>query len=128
MNIKSIFAFLSLFILTAFSGGCVAVVAGGAAAGGTAYVMGDLQAQVESSAQNLQLAIVKAGDDLNLRRISGEADLLTGKYIFRTGTDQKVTIKYEVVTDNISKMSIRVGTFGDESISQRIYQAINRNL
>ncbi len=128
MKTKSLVAAVLLSFISLFGAGCVAVVAGGAAAGTTAYVMGELRTQVEASAADLRKAIPAAGKELNLREISAEADQLTGKYVFRTGTDEKITITYEVVTDNLAKLDIRVGTFGDEALSRRILRAIEKGL
>lgn len=110
------------------STGCVAIVAGGAAAGGTAYAMGDLKGPVEASPKELRSAIVAGTNDLGLRRISGAGDELEGKYVYRTGADEKVTIRYKAVSDELLEMFIRVGTFGDESMSLRISEAIRSHL
>ena len=108
--------------------GCVAVLAGGAAAGGTAYVMGDLEAQVDASPRALQSAIVGAGKDLKLNYISGSGDELAGKYVFRNAADDKITIRYEVITNKTSELSIRVGTFGDKAMSLRLHDTILKRL
>lgn len=117
-------------MLTAFaliSSGCIAVVAG-SAVGGTAFVLGDLEVYVDGSPKEVRSAIVAAGKDLKLRSISGTGDELNGLYIFRTAQDDKVTIKYEVISDSLVKLNIRVGNFGDESLSHRINQAIQKHL
>ena len=117
-------------MLTAFaliSSGCIAVVAG-SAVGGTAFVLGDLEVDVDGSPKEVRSAIVAAGKDLKLRSISGTGDELNGLYIFRTAQDDKVTIKYEVISDSLVKLNIRVGNFGDESLSHRINQAIQKHL
>jgi hypothetical protein len=112
--------------------GCVAVVAGGAAvaaAGGTAYVMGDLKVTViDVSASQLRSAISAAGGDLGLRAISGGGDELTGEYLFRNADDEKITVKYQARESGLTDLRIRVGTFGDEYMSQLVNQAIQRHL
>lgn len=126
--IPQIFTALMIAAATILSSGCVAMVAGGAAAGGTAYVMGELKVDIEASPSQLRSAIKGAGKDLNLQSISAAGDELDGEYIFRTAGDEKVTIRYQVKTDKIAELGIRVGTFGDRSMSVRINQAIERRL
>ena len=108
--------------------GCVALVVGGAAAGGTAYVLGDLKVQVEATPKEMRSAITRAGKHLGLNMVSGSGDELTGKYTFRNAKDEKIVIKYEAKTSTLIDMSIRVGNFGDEALSRRIDQAIQRRL
>ncbi len=121
---------LALMLTSAsiFSTGCVAILAGGAAAGGTAYVMGELKVDIEATPAQIRSAITGAGDELNLRSISGAGDEIEGEYTFRTAGDEKVTIRYEVKTDNFAELRIRVGTFGDRSKSVRINDAIQNRL
>ena len=130
MKNRCAFFVLSL-VITLFclqSTGCVAIVAGGAAAGGTAYVMGDLEVPVNASAKEVGRAIVAGGKDAKLIYISGAGDDLTGKYLFRTADDRKVTIKYERMSAVYIKIRIRVGNFGDQALSREVDQAIQRHL
>ncbi|MDQ8193098.1 DUF3568 family protein [Coraliomargarita sp. SDUM461004] len=108
--------------------GCVAVVAGGAAAGGTAYVLGDLQVPVDASAQELEQAIKRGGQDLGLQYINGSGDQTAGKYLFRNAGDEKITVSYRTKSPVFYEMSIRVGTFGDSSVAASLNQAIQKHL
>lgn len=127
ISYRLLFAFLMLPLLAA-SSGCVAVVAGGAAAGGTAYVMGELKTDVEATPKQLRSAIVAGTKDLGLQSISGAGDELQGNYVYRTAADKKVTVRYEMLGDQSAELRIRVGTFGDESMSMRIHDAITKRL
>lgn len=110
--------------------GCVAIVAGGAAAavGGTAYVMGDLQVPVEARPEQLERAIKAGGRDFGLQFINGSGGSVSGKYLFRDAADHKITVSYRTKSPVYYEMSIRVGTFGDEAISYRLNQAIQKHL
>lgn len=121
---------LSLTIATfgSLSTGCVAIVAGGAAAAGTAYALGDLEFYVDAPARQVGAAIIAGGRDVGLSYISGAGDELTGKYLFRTADDQKVTITYKRKSDIFITVSIRVGNLGDEVLSRRISKAIQQRL
>lgn len=127
--LRSAFLLTLVSLVSVVSTGCVAVVAGGAAAGGTAYALGDLKTTiVDSSASEIQSAIVKGGRDLGLRSISGSGDELEGQYIFRTAADEKITVSYKSRGSGLTEMRIRVGTFGDEVLSNRINQAVRKHL
>lgn len=110
------------------SSGCVAILAGGAAGGGTAYALGDLEVTLSATAKQAQVAIQRGASDLGLRKISGSGDELEGKYVFRTAADKKVTVSYGALSPGMVELEIRVGTFGDEGFSQRIYDAIQKRL
>lgn len=127
ISYRLLFAFLMLPFLAATSG-CVAVVAGGAAAGGTAYVMGELKTDVDGTPKQLRSAIIDGTQSLGLRTISGSGDELQGNYVYRTAADKKVTVRYDMATDQTAELRIRVGTFGDEAMSMRIHEAITRRL
>jgi hypothetical protein len=118
--------FLAVSLLC--TSGCVAIVAGGAAAGGTAYMLSDLEVIVEAPPAKVRSAIVSGTKSLGLAEVSGNGDELQGKYIYRTAADKKVTIIYNAESDNLVELKIRVGTFGDEAMASRIYQAIQGRL
>jgi hypothetical protein len=123
-----LWACLLLPAMALFFSGCVAVVAGGAAAGGTAYALGDLTVPVDASPQALERAIERGGQDLGLRYISGSGDETAGEYLFRNAQDRKVTVKYSRMSPVYLEMSIRVGTFGDEQISMSLKESIEKYL
>lgn len=112
--------------------GCVGVVAGGAAvaaAGGTAYVMGDLKATViDVPAARLRSAIEAAGRDLGLSFISGSGNEYSGEYLFRDGEDEKITVNYFAGDSGLTHLRIRVGTFGDEDVAESVNYAIQQHL
>lgn len=118
---------VSVISLTSLSG-CVAVVAGGAAAGGTAYALGDVSVPVQASPAELEKAIEQGGKDLGLRYIKGAGDETAGEYLFRNAEDRKVTVKYRRKSPVYLEMSIRVGTFGDEAIQISLKEAILKRL
>lgn len=128
VRLISLFSACVISVSSFYTTGCVALAVGGAAVGGTAYVLGDLKVQVDASPKAVRSAIVAAGKDLGLNSVSGAGDELTGKYVFRNAKDQKIVISYEAQTPKVCDISIRVGNFGDEALSRRIDQAIQKRL
>ena len=111
--------------------GCLLVAAGAAAGGavaGTAYVMGDLEATVQATPPEVVSATRATFERMKILLVSAGATSLDGKVIGRTASDEKITITVESTGPTFSEISIRVGTFGDEEFSRRIYEEILRDL
>ncbi|MCC7204456.1 MAG: DUF3568 family protein, partial [Phycisphaeraceae bacterium] len=115
---------MGLVVLTLAIPGCLVVVAGGAAAGGVAYVKGDLEAVVPGTPQQVARATDGAAADLRLIKVSSESSSTDMKYLLRTAGDKKITVTAKRESDRTSKLSIRVGIFGDKDLSQMLYDRI----
>lgn len=101
---------------------------GGAASGGTVYVLGDLSVLVEATPAQLERAIKQGGRDLGLQFINGSGDSTAGSYLFRNSEDKKITVKYSRKSAVYYDMSIRVGYLGAEAISIQLQNAILKDL
>ncbi len=108
--------------------GCLAVAAAAGAGAGVAYVQGDLEATLEGSVERVAKATERALDDLKINVISGGASKLDAHYKARTAEDKSVNIRITTETEKTSKISIRIGTFGDEAMSRRILDEIKEEL
>ncbi len=108
--------------------GCVAVLAAGAGAGTVAYVRGQLNTPLEASMDRSVRAVSQAIDDMRYSRISEETDATSAVFVARNAQDKKITIRLTRQTDNLTDLSIRVGAFGDEKLSQTILDAIKKRL
>jgi len=107
--------------------GCVAVVVG-AAAGTVAYVKGDLEAVETANIDKVYNATLKAMDQLKLPVIQKGKDALSATVVARDAQDKKITVKSTSTADGATKISIRVGVFGDKTKSLLIYEQIKKNL
>jgi len=111
------------------SSGCIAVVAGAAAGAGTvAYVRGELETTVGKPFDTVDHATNSALTNLRFMRLSEKKDALLAHYEVRTAEDKKVTIKVSRVTDQLTRVDIRVGLFGNESLSRTIMDRIQAEL
>lgn len=111
--------------------GCSALLiaaGGGAGVVGTAYVMGDVEAWVKEDPRVVELATVRAFESLQIRKVSATASALDAKIVGRTATDTKVQITVKTVEAERNKLSVRVGTFGNELLSRKIYDEIQKYL
>lgn len=108
--------------------GCVAVVAAGAAGAGVAWVRGTLEANLEHNLDDVFAAAQRALGDMEFAKIDDQKSGVDARLIARTALDKRVEIKIEKVTARTTKVSIRVGVFGDESLSTVILEKIKSRL
>lgn len=107
--------------------GCL-FVAAGAGAGTVAYIRGELNSPLEASLDQAIAATRKAIDELKFHQISDKADALSAEFQLRDAQDDSIRVLLKRQTDNLTNVSIRVGTFGDEAISQTVLEKIKNHL
>lgn len=117
-----------LFGTAALIQGCVVAAVGAGAVGTMAYVKGDLESVEDVNIEIVYKATVKAIEDLELTLTMTEKDALSAEIGARDAQDKKITIKLKAVSEETTKLNIRVGIFGDETKSRLIYQAILQNI
>jgi hypothetical protein len=112
--------------------GCLAAAAvGGAAAAGAgtvAYIKGELKATEEASMDKTWKATVGAVDELNFLVINKIKDAVSAELEAKTADNKTVKIELKRVTENLTDISIRIGTFGDETLSRYILSKIEARL
>ena len=130
MQVKQVLLIVLLIGTAVIGQGCVAATIGiGAGAAGTiAYVRGDLEAVQSYSLDEIYEATLKAVKELELRSVYKTKDALTATITAYDAQDKKVKIVLKRTTDQTTKISIRIGTFGNETKSMLIYQTILDNL
>ncbi len=122
-----------LFILAsaastlALTSGCV-FAAIGAGAATVVYVQGDLEDTLSAGLEKTVRAANVAVKDLAFVKVSENKDALLVTIVARNADDKKIQIKLESVSANVTKVNIRVGTFGDEALSLAIMDKIKANL
>ena len=107
--------------------GCV-LVAAGAGAAGAAYVMGELEATLPGTPQAVVQASEAVLKDMEMREITSSATGVDGKVTAKTALDKKLEVTVKRHDDKTSKISIRVGAFGDQQMSRDILERIKARL
>ena len=131
MRKERVFLILALVGTAVLAQGCtVALVGAGVAAGaGTvAYLRGDLEAVEPKNIDTVFEATEKAVEELGLKVSKKTKDKMSAVIIARDAQDKKITIKLRAAAEGGTKLSIRVGGFGDETKSRLIYQKIREKL
>ncbi len=114
---------LSLLI----NSGCPALLLGGAAgAGSVAYITGELKSTEEVPMSRAWRATQKTMNDLGFAITSMEKNAFYGQITAVGAGDKKVKVKLERQSDKLTGIKIRVGMFGDESLSMQILQKIRK--
>lgn len=119
---------LGLALAAAGLTGCVAVVAAGAAGTGVAWYSGRLEANLDHNLDAVFAAAQKSLNQLEFANISNKKSSVDARLVSRTALDKKVEITLEKVTDRSTKVIIRVGIFGDETLSMSILDKIKAAL
>lgn len=118
---------LTLWGLTPFLGGCALFLIGAGVAvgaGTVAYVGGELKTAEQVSMDRAWNASLRAMEDLEFRVTKSHKDALAGEITARRADDTKITVRLKKQTDQVTEIRIRVGTFGDETLSRLIYDKI----
>lgn len=116
-----------LGLIPATQSGCI-LAAAGAAAGGVLYYKGDLEATVDGPPDKVIAAAEAVMKEMQYPVISKYGSALNGQLVARTGGDKKIVIEAESLGTSSSKVNIRIGTFGDESLSRHILDKIKAQL
>jgi hypothetical protein len=111
--------------------GCIAAaVTGAAAAGGAgaAYVMGTLRADVQAKPTRIAEATRRAFATYVIKVDEYKTTELDAVITGHTANDKRIKVTVHRETDLISELAIQVGTFGDESFSNLLYEEIKKQL
>jgi len=131
MKLGSWLIVIGLGCSLALTTGCILVAAGAGAAAGVgtyAYVRGELESTLDAPLDRTWRATQTAMKDLKFAVTKEQKDALQAELTARTAADKKVLVKLVKLTNNTTEVRVRVGTFGDESLSRLILEKIKANL
>jgi hypothetical protein len=90
------------------------------------FTSGDLQVIRPTTPRQGVAAAVKAMDDLQFGIVSKQADHEQGQVKARTPSDRRIVVETHNLGGGATRITIRVGKYGDEQISETIYQKMRR--
>ena len=111
--------------------GCWLFVVGAVAAtaaGSVAYVDGKLEASLGNGYESVVTATDRAISQLEFTKPEERKDQLSDTFVTHTAKDERIEILVTKAGDNLTQVSIRVGTFGDQALSQTVLDKIKANL
>lgn len=125
MNLKLILSAVLLAAILFSTAGCVAVVVGaGAATGGVAFVRGELKATEQEPLEKIWPANEAAMQELQFVVTKQHKESLSGEMTVRTADGKRIQIKLTESHPEVTEISIRVGVFGEKTISQLVLDKI----
>jgi len=119
---------LSVLVLMLVLTGCALLVGAGAGAAGMAYVGSALEATVTADPPTVEQAVNAAFDSLQIGKISSRSTPLDAQIVGTMATRTDVVVNAKIWKEGGSRISIRVGAFGDKAVSRRIYDEILKHL
>jgi hypothetical protein len=131
MKIRNLILSALFITATPLLSGCALFLVGAGVAAGigaVSYANGELRVSEEASVSATYNATLKTMSDLQFKVVDQQKDALAGKIVSKRGDGTPVTVHLKQQTDKITEIRIRVGTFGDESLSKLIYDKIKKNL
>jgi hypothetical protein len=131
MNKSKLLMAVLMASLLALTSGCFLFVVGAAAGGGAAgyaWVNGEVKTTEGSSLNQTWDASLAAMKDLEFTVTEKSKDALSGYVTAQTADNKTIKINLKYITNTSTEIRIRVGTFGDESLSRIILGKINNHL
>jgi hypothetical protein len=129
--------YLALGLLALANGGCLVAAAGVAAGGGAAgyaYYKGNICQEYNATFDDTWAAVHTALNELGLPILNEERTGPTGFAVSRTGEGDRVRIALDVfnspipVEGPVTRVGVRVATFGDQPLSDRILNQVGAHL
>ena len=87
-----------------------------------------LTGKVEKALMSIRPRLQADGGDVELVGVDATVDQLKGKISARMAVGTKVSINLEAIDFDNTSIRIKVGTFGDKSISLQLLRNIERRL
>jgi len=122
----TLIAALAMMLTT--GGGCFFLAGAAAGAVGIVYTKGDLTGYEDATVPRTAEATKLAMKDLGFPLLESYATSDEGEVNARVGSDNKATVHLDRKSDQVCKINIRIGTFGDEALSRQILEKIQLHL
>lgn len=108
--------------------GCLAVAAAGCAGAGVAYAKGDSVETLQGNPYEVAAAAEAALTGMGMVVTRNTASAVDAVVIARTGQDRKIEVEVKGHSNGTSMVSVRAGTWGDDSLQFRILEQIRMNV
>jgi hypothetical protein len=127
MKCVRLFFVIGLVCIMFMSMGCPAVIVGGAAGGGTiAYLKGELKSTEGVSLNRAWKATRIAMKDLEFLTEEMEKDAFDARLSARGAGGKNINVALKKISPTRTEIRIRVGLFGNESLSRQILEKIKQ--
>ena len=114
--------------LLATQAGCFLAVAAAGTGAGVAYVRGDTEVVLNARPQAVAAASAEAAKQMELTVTSNNSTTLDARVVARTASDTPVVVDVKSHGPDASRVSVRVGRFGDDVMQATMLEKIRQNL
>lgn len=125
--ISTLIAIVLCIALLTTQAGCLIAAAAGTGAG-VAYVRGDTETILPAHPEDVASASAAAAKQMNLTVTSNNASTLDARVVARTASDTPVVVVARAEGPDASRVTIRVGRFGDDAMQATMLEKIRQNL
>lgn len=118
-------------LIMVFASGCTLAILGlgvGAGIAGTAYYEGKLTSTLDATPEQIKPATEAAFKELGVKLFSSTSNSLEAKIVGNSAEGSTVTVTASLKKNGQSKIGIRVGAFGNQTLSEKIFSAIDKRL
>ncbi len=121
---------ISLLFLVSFglSLGCTSTFKSVEADPGFSFLRGTLSGSIPAALPNVEKAVTSALEELDFVGIDVVSDKLKGRINARMADGTKISVKMKAEDFESTNLKVKVGTWGDQSISVQILRHIQKKL
>jgi hypothetical protein len=124
---------LAVVLICILCSGCAflvgTAVGGGAGVGATKYVKGEMEGSYAATMETTWVACQNALKEVGIEIYGSVKEKPTHWMLQgRSEGGEKVKVTLDALSNKVTKVSVRVGIFGDKQLSKRIHDAISRRL
>ena len=127
---RKLLSLLWVLMMPLFSGCLAAWIAGGAVAGIMvySYFQGELERKYPADFTQTWQATMKMVEQMEFELDSQQKDAISGRIDAHRANGTPIRIYLEMISPNVTSVRIRVGSEGDQAISEIIHDKIRENL
>jgi hypothetical protein len=125
MSVLSV-ALLGLVLMT--QSGCLVAAAAAGTGAAVVYSKGDKDFTADATVAQCMSAAASTMQDLKYNIEKNESSASDGEIFARSATDRSVKIHVTYLADKSTRVNIKVGTWGDETITQQIWDTMRTYL
>jgi len=127
MKMKSLPTLVVTAVAALYFSGCSSTVINGNGTTNTyIYSGGTMKGTENVSLDQAWSATQAAIKDLEFTVINQQKDALAARLTARTALDRKVEVELRRISDNLTEVRVHAGSFGDQSLSYTVVQAIQK--
>lgn len=127
MKNMSLYASLVAVLAAVCLCGCSSTVINGNGTTNTyIYSGGTMHGTENVSLDQAWSATQSAIKDLEFTVVNQQKDALAARLTARTALDKKIEVNLKKITENLTEVRVRAGSFGDQNLSYTVVQAIQK--